>query len=68
MADSDFFSTSALMPSGPFEKIKLEDFLGKYVLIVFYPGDFNQLSASEIQAFADKNEKFEAHNCQVKSI
>ena len=63
--DSDFFSTTALMPGGQFEKIKLEDFHGKYVLIIFYPGDFNPHAVTEIRAFAFEHEKFTSKNCQV---
>ena len=62
---SDYFATIALMPDGQLKKIQLEDYLGKFVLLVFYHGDFNIFAKSQLLAFADENEKFAESDCQV---
>ena len=62
---SDYFATVALMPDGQLKKIQLEDYLGKYVLIIFYQGDFTLLATSELSAFASENDKFAENDCQV---
>ena len=62
---SDFYATSALMPDGQSQTIKIEDYLGSYVLLIFYPGDFNPVSKTEILDFAEQNEKFKNNGCQV---
>ena len=53
------------MPDGQSQTIKLEDYLGSYVLLVFYPGDFNPVSKTEILEFAEEYEKFKNNGCQV---
>ena len=37
-----------------FQKIKLSDYKGKYVLIFFYPLDFTFVCPTEIIAFSNK--------------
>ena len=65
---SDFYATLALMPDGQTQTIKLEDYLGSYVLLVFYPGDFNPVSKTEILEFAEEYEKFKNNGCQVRGF
>ena len=63
---SDYFSTVALMPDGQLKIIRLEDYLGQFVVILFYQGDFTPIATSELLAFAGENEKFVENDCQVK--
>ena len=63
---SDYFSTNALMPDGQLKIIGLEDYLGQFVVILFYQGDFTPFATSELLAFAGENEKFAENDCQVK--
>ena len=63
---SDYFSTNALMPDGQLKIIGLEDYLGQFVVILFYQGDFTPFATSELLAFAGENEKFAEKDCQVK--
>ena len=63
---SDYYATTALLPNGNVEKIKLEDYIGSYVLLLFYPGDFDILIKTEILAFAENHARFVNHQCQVK--
>ena len=62
---SDFYTTTALMPNGDSEKINLENYHGSYVLLIFYPGDFNPLSKNTMLDFAKNYEKFVVNGCQV---
>ena len=64
---SDYFSTVALMPDGQLKVIRLEDYLGQFVFILFYQGDFQAFTTSELLAFAGENEKFAENDCQVKT-
>ena len=63
---SDYFSTNALMPDGQLKIIGLEDYLGQFVVILFYQGDFTPFATSELLAFASEHEKFVENDCQVK--
>lgn len=48
-----------------FKDIKLTDFNGKWVCIFFYPLDFTFVCPTEILAFADAKEEFDALNCTL---
>nr|CAH8854160.1 unnamed protein product [Trichobilharzia regenti] len=50
---------------GAFQTIGLQDYLGKYVVLFFYPADFTFVCPTEIIAFSERNEEFEKRNCQV---
>ena len=62
---SDYYATTALLPDGRLERVKLEDYQGSFVLLLFYPGDFTDLAKGEILAFAESSERFTANQCQV---
>ncbi|MEM8864317.1 MAG: peroxiredoxin [Planctomycetota bacterium] len=59
------FSAQAVMPDGTFTELKLSHYRGKYVLLFFYPLDFTFVCPTEIIAFSDAIERFEALNVQV---
>ena len=48
-----------------FQKISLEQFKGKYVVLFFYPCDFTFVCPTEITRFSDMNPAFEKANTQV---
>ena len=50
---------------GKFQRIKLDQFLGKYVVLFFWPLDFTFVCPTEIAAFSDAAEEFEKLNVQV---
>jgi alkyl hydroperoxide reductase subunit AhpC len=62
---SDFYSIVALMPDGQLKKVNLDDYIGSYVLLIFYPGDFNPLAKVELTDFSKQHEKFANNGCQV---
>nr|QCI08723.1 2-Cys peroxiredoxin [Sphondylothamnion multifidum] len=51
-----------------FKKIKLSDYLGKYVILLFYPLDFTFVCPTEIIAFSDLYNKFQALNTEILAI
>ncbi|KIK58952.1 hypothetical protein GYMLUDRAFT_44979 [Collybiopsis luxurians FD-317 M1] len=52
------FKTAAVV-DGVFQDISLSDFLGKWVVLFFYPMDFTFVCPTEILAFNDALEEFE---------
>nr|UNJ16373.1 2-cys peroxiredoxin [Boldiaceae sp.] len=51
-----------------FIEIKLTDFLGKYLVLFFYPLDFTFVCPTEIIAFSEKHALFESLNAQVLGV
>ncbi|CAD5111789.1 DgyrCDS1063 [Dimorphilus gyrociliatus] len=50
---------------GEFKEIKLSDYKGKYLVFFFYPLDFTFVCPTEIIAFSDRVDEFQAINCEV---
>ena len=50
---------------GEFKKVNLSDYLGKYVVLFFYPFDFTFVCPTEICEFSDHAAKFREKNCEV---
>jgi alkyl hydroperoxide reductase subunit AhpC len=53
---------------GKFGVVKLSDYLGKWVLVCFYPGDFTFVWATEISAVADKYKVLQDLGVEVISV
>ena len=47
------------------KKVSLKDYLGKYVVLFFYPLDFTFVCPTEIIEFSKKSEEFSKINAQV---
>jgi alkyl hydroperoxide reductase subunit AhpC len=62
------FKADAVMADGSFKQISLSDFKGKYVLLYFYPLDFTFVCPTEIIAFSDRANEFEALGVQVLGV
>lgn len=58
------FSGTAVV-NGEFKEIRLSDYLGKYVVLFFYPLDFTFVCPTEIVAFSDRADEFHEKKCQV---
>ncbi|XP_077283936.1 peroxiredoxin-2-like [Arctopsyche grandis] len=54
--------------NGDFKDIALKDYLGKYVVLVFYPLDFTFVCPTELVAFSDKAEDFKKIGCEVIGV
>jgi alkyl hydroperoxide reductase subunit AhpC len=59
------FSAQAVMPDGSFQQVSLADYQGKYVVLFFWPLDFTFVCPTEIIAFSDAAERFEALGVQL---
>lgn len=62
----DFSGTAVV--NGQFKSIKLSDYEGKYLILLFYPLDFTFVCPTEIVAFSDYAEKFREINTEVIAI
>jgi peroxiredoxin (alkyl hydroperoxide reductase subunit C) len=51
-----------------FKPIKLSDYLGKYVVLFFYPLDFTFVCPTEITAFSDLYNRFSEINTEILGI
>jgi len=54
--------------NGEFTSIKLSDFLGKWVVLCFYPGDFTFVCGTELSAVASKYDEFQKLGVEVLSM
>lgn len=50
------------------QNVKLEDYKGKWVALVFYPLDFTFVCPTELTAFSDRYEDFTAQNCELIGV
>jgi alkyl hydroperoxide reductase subunit AhpC len=62
------FKAQAVMPDGSFKEITLSGYKGKYVLLFFYPLDFTFVCPTEIIAFSDRAQEFEALGVQILGV
>ena len=51
-----------------FVKVSLNDYKGKYLVLLFYPFDFTYVCPTEIIAFSDNYKRFEESNARVLGI
>jgi len=51
-----------------FKTIKLSDYRGKYVVLLFYPLDFTFVCPTEITAFSDRYDDFKSINTEVLGV
>lgn len=59
------FSTKAVANKTILENFTLEQYLGKKVLLFFYPLDFTFVCPTELHAFQESLAEFEKRGCQV---
>jgi alkyl hydroperoxide reductase subunit AhpC len=57
--------TAQAVVDGQIKEVSLADYLGKYVVLFFYPLDFTFVCPTEITAFNDRLEDFKAINAEV---
>ena len=48
------FTVQAVMPDNSFATLKLSDYIGKYVVLLFYPFDFTYVCPTEIISYSEK--------------
>jgi fructose-1,6-bisphosphatase I len=54
--------------NGQFKKIKLSDYAGRYLVMVFYPLDFTFVCPTELIAFSDRSNEFKSIGAEVVGI
>lgn len=54
--------------NGEFKTISLDDYKGKWKVLLFYPLDFTFVCPTEITAYSDALSKFKELNCEVLAI
>ncbi|MEM6424658.1 MAG: peroxiredoxin [Cyanobacteria bacterium P01_H01_bin.119] len=62
----DFLATAVV--DQEFKTIKLSDYRGKYVVLLFYPLDFTFVCPTEIIAFSDRYSDFKELNTEILAI
>jgi peroxiredoxin (alkyl hydroperoxide reductase subunit C) len=50
------------------KKVKLSDFKGKWVCLIFYPADFTFVCPTELEELADNYDKFQAEGAEILSV
>merc|ERR1712226_976063 len=53
---------------GQIKDIKLADYQGKYVVLLFYPADFTFVCPTEIISFSERAAEFRKENCEVIAV
>jgi len=59
------FSAKAVIKGKIVDNFSLQDYLGKYVVLFFYPLDFTFVCPTELHAFQEKLSEFEKRNAVV---
>jgi len=60
-----YFEGKAVATDGEFKDVKLSDYKGKYLVFFFYPLDFTFVCPTEIIAYSDRVDEFNAIGCEV---
>ena len=60
--------TATAVEEQEFRVVRLNDYLGKYVVLFFYPLDFTFVCPTEIIAFSDRYEEFSSLNTQILGV
>jgi len=53
---------------GQFKRVRLQDYRGKYVVLIFYPLDFTFVCPTELIAFSDRIDEFRHINAEVLAL
>lgn len=56
------------LASGPGETVRLSDFRGRPVVLVFYPADWSPVCGDQVTQYAGASAEFAAHRAQVLGI
>jgi len=62
----DFIATTVV--DQEFRSIRLSDYRGRYVVLLFYPLDFTFVCPTEVTAFSDRYEEFSNLNTEILGI
>ncbi len=62
------FKAKAVVNGSDFKEVTLSSYLGKNVLLFFYPLDFTFVCPTELHAFQEKLEEFKKRNTEVLAV
>ncbi len=63
------WKSDAVMPDGSFKTLTLDQYRGKYLVMVFYPLDFTFACPTELTSFSDMSGEFaKANSCQIVGV
>jgi peroxiredoxin (alkyl hydroperoxide reductase subunit C) len=62
------FEAEALLPDGAIGRISLDDYRGRPILLIFYALDFSCVCPTEIVAFSDAFDDFEAAGVKILAV
>ena len=62
------FEAEALLPDGATGRVSLDDYRGRPVLLIFYALDFSCVCPTEIVAFSDAFDDFDAAGVQILAV
>ncbi|OIW23964.1 AhpC/TSA family protein [Coniochaeta ligniaria NRRL 30616] len=62
------FKATTVFPGGEFKDVSLSDFLGQWVVLLFYPMDFTFVCPTEIIQYNDALDRFKALNTAVLGV
>lgn len=62
------FSATAVMPNEKFETINLADYMGKWLVLFFYPFDFTYVCPTEIVSFSNSVDDFKSMNAEFLGV
>jgi peroxiredoxin (alkyl hydroperoxide reductase subunit C) len=60
--------TATAVVEQEFRLVRLTDYLGKYVILFFYPLDFTFVCPTEIRAFSDRYGEFSSINTEILAV
>ncbi len=55
------FSALAVLPDNSFANLRLSDYRGKYVVLLFYPFDFTYVCPTEIISYSERANDFKSN-------
>lgn len=59
------FSSTAVSTATGVRTMSLQEFRGRYLLLLFYPANFTYVCPTELQAFSDRVQEFRNVGCEV---
>ncbi len=60
--------TAEVFHEGQIKKVSLKDYIGKWVIMFFYPADFTFVCPTELGEMADRYEKFKELGAEILSV
>jgi len=62
------FKAEAYLPDGRFDKVEFSDYVGRWLVLFFYPLDFTFVCPTEIQSFNQNYERFREIKTEVLAV